>query len=127
MKHIEHGKKGTEVLYIGFELYGDIALSEGLFDEADYGIQEYLEKIYYETKHWTTFSYQLINLFCTIIAVKLVNRSEISKEVAVNHNFDNIVGYISANYRENINVRKLAQMAGYSYDHFRKMFVKNSK
>ena len=124
VKHIEHGKKGTEVLYIGFELYGDIALSEGLIDEADYGIQEYLEKIYYETKHWTTFSYQLINLFCTIIAVKLVNRSEISKEVAVNHNFDNIVGYISANYRENINVRKLAQMAGYSYDHFRKMFVK---
>lgn len=124
VKHIEHGKKGTQVLYIGFELFGDISITEGLFEESDYGIREYLEKIYYETKHWTTLSYQLINLFCTIIAVKLANRYESSKAIAADHNFDNIVGYISANYQEDISVQKLALMAGYSYDHFRKMFMK---
>lgn len=125
VKHIERGAKGTKVLYIGFELYGDnITLPDGLFEEEKYGVKEYLEKIYYETKHWTTFSYQLINLFCTIIAIKLVNRSDIGKEMEVIRNFDNIIGYISANYREDIHVKKLAEMSGYSYDHFRKLFAK---
>ena len=44
VKHIERGAKGTKVLYIGFELYGDnITLPNGLFEEEKYGVKEYLE------------------------------------------------------------------------------------
>ena len=124
VKHIERGKRGTEVLYIGFELFGDIVLPEGVFREEEYGIHEYLEKIYYEMKHWSMYAERLINLFCMIIAIKLVNRSVSDNEQAVNYNFNNIVGYITANYRENLSVEKLAHIAGYSYDYFRKAFSK---
>lgn len=124
VKHVERGERETEVLYIGFELYGDLVLPEGLFAEKDYHIREYLEKIYYETKHWSAYSDRLINLFCTIIAIQLVNQYEPKREIAFNHSLDNIAGYISANYREDVNVRKLANLAGYSYDHFRKAFYK---
>ena len=39
VRHVERGSRGTEVLYIGFELYGDLVLPEGVFSEADYGIR----------------------------------------------------------------------------------------
>lgn len=124
VKHIERGGKNTKVLYIGFELYGDLVLSEGLFAEKDYHILEYLEKIYYEVTHRAAYSDRLINLYCTIIAIQLADRTTAEREIVFNHNLDNVAGYISANYRENINVKKLANIAGYSYDHFRKAFFK---
>ena len=124
VKHIERGNRGTEVLYIGFELYSDFMLPEGVFREEDFGIREYLEKIYYEMKHWSAYAERLINLFCTVIAIRLVNRSETDESAAIGYNFNNIVGYITANYREDISVRKLAEIAGYSYDYFRKAFYK---
>lgn len=124
VNHIERGEKGTQVLYIGFELYGDISLAEGVFPEKDYHILEYLEKIYYEVTHWSTYSDRLINLFCTIIAIQLAKRPAERQTSTFNHSLDNIAGYISANYREDVNVKKLANIAGYSYDHFRKAFFK---
>lgn len=124
VKHIERGERGTQVLYIGFELYGDISLTDGIFAERDYHILEYLEKIHYEITHWSAYSDRLVNLFCTIIAIQLANRSPVQRETVFNHSLDNIAGYISANYREDVNVRKLANIAGYSYDHFRKVFFK---
>ena len=124
VRHVERVSRGTEVLYIGFELYGDLVLPEGVFSEADYGIREYLEKIYYEMKHWSAYTERLIELFCTILAIRLVNHSEADEHAVINYNFNNIMGYISANYREDISVHKLAQIAGYSYDYFRKAFFK---
>lgn len=121
--HVEQGEPGTGVLYIGFELYGEVTLPQGVFDESRYGIKKYLEDIYYETKHWSSRSKQLINLFTTIIAIKLLAPAE-GRESVVEHDFDNVVAYISAHYQEEIKVEKLAQMAGYSYDHFRKTFRK---
>jgi len=124
VKHVERGEKGTQVLYIGFELYGGLTLTEGLFAEKDYHILEYLEKIHYEVTHWSAYSDRLINLFCTIIAIQLADRTTAERETVFNHSLDNVAGYISANYREEVNVKKLANIAGYSYDHFRKAFFK---
>lgn len=123
-KHIEQGAQGTDVLYIGFTLPDGPQLPEGLFKEANYGILEYLEKIHYEIKHWKPHSYEIVSHFVAIIALKLINSYEYDKERIMNHDFDNIVGYISTNFKNNINTKDLAELAGYSYDYFRKMFVK---
>lgn len=127
VQHIEQGSKGTQVLYIGFELYGNVSLAQGVFEEKKYGIAKYLEDIYYETKHWTSRSRQLINLFTSIIVIKLLQPVEGKARLTADHDFDNVVAYISAHYQEDITVEKLAQMAGYSYDHFRKMFRQKFK
>ena len=124
VKHIECGAKGTVVLYIGFELAEGVELPEGLFKNADYGILEYLEKIYYESKHWGPYSYELVNHFVAIIALKLVNFYQLDKEKVVGRNFDNIAGYIAANFQDDLSTKKLANIAGYSYDHFRKEFFR---
>ena len=123
VKHIEKGERDTKVLYIGFELYGEVELTPGVFLESKYGIKEYLEKIYFEIKHWTDRSYQLVNLFCSIIVIMLTKGGD-AKESELGRNLDHIVSYISAHYQEDISVRQLAQMVGYSYDYFRKAFFK---
>ncbi len=130
IKHIEQGSSDTVVLYIGFQWLGDIALPEGLFQEKDFGIKEYLDKIHEETQEWSKYSRRLINLYCSIISVKIAKGyRKIVKGKNIDKNldatFDNIVEYISANFtRADLNISDLAQMAGYSYDHFRKLFFK---
>lgn len=124
VKHIERGLRNTKVLYIGFELYGDVCLPQGLFSESDFHILEYLEKIHYEIKHWGVYSDRLINLFCTIIVLQCLSHTKNERDITFNHGLDNIAGYIAANYRKGLNVQDLADFAGYSYDHFRKAFYK---
>ena len=124
VSHAERGEKGTTVLYIGFELLEGGKLPEGVFKNSDYGIYEFLEKIYYETQHWTPHSYELMHHYVAIIVLKLINAYEVDKEKSVGYNLDNITRYISANYKGNLNTRDLAKLAGYSYDHFRKVFFK---
>ena len=124
VNHIERGEQGTVVLYIGFELSGGIKLPQGVFKNSDYGVLEYMEKIYYETQHWSPHSYELMHHYVAIIALKLLNSQELDKETLVGHSLDNIARYISANYKDNLSTRALASLAGYSYDHFRKVFFK---
>lgn len=124
-KHLETGSVNTEVLYIGFEADCN-EIPHGVFSEEQYGVFEYLEKIYYESKHWSKYSYELIRLFTEIIIIKLINKNvkgNTEKE-PINRAIDNIAGYISVNFNKNLNVRELAMQAGYSYDHFRKIFKK---
>jgi len=122
--HVERGERGTTVLYIGFELADDTKLSQGVFKNSDYGILEYMEKIYHETKHWSPHSYELMHHYVAIIVLKLLNSQEVDKELLVGRSLDNIARYIGANYKDNLNTRALASLAGYSYDHFRKLFFK---
>lgn len=62
-------------------------------------------------------------MLASVVIIKLMPAQE-KKDRSADHNFDNVVAYISAHYQEQIEVKKLAQMVGYSYDHFRKMFMK---
>ncbi len=124
VKHIERGEKGTCVLYIGFEILEGPKLPEGIFKNSDFEILEFLQKIYYETKHWSPNANELMMHYVSIIVLKLLNSYKFDKENFVKHSLDNIERYISANFKDNINTRELASLAGYSYDHFRKLFYK---
>lgn len=126
VRHIERGDKDVEVIYIGFDILNtDIGEIAGFFSDRAYGIREYLEKIYYETQHWSKYSYQLINNFTEIIIIKLINTVLDDKRKSVNNDIKNIVDYISNNYMDDINAKQLAKIAGYSYDYFRKLFEQN--
>ena len=127
VKHIERGEKGTCVLYIGFELLEGSKLPEGVFKNSDFGILEFLEKIYYETQNWSPNSSELMMHYVSIIVLKLLNSYVYDKERFVRHSLDNIASYISVNFKDDINTRELASLAGYSYDHFRKLFFKEFK
>lgn len=48
VQHTEFDEKGTEVLYIGLEIFGEDGYAEGIYNESDYGIKEYMKKIYRE-------------------------------------------------------------------------------
>ncbi len=123
VKHIEQDDKGVEVLYIGFDILnfdrGEIA---GLFHDSVYHIHEELENIYFETQHWSKYSYEIIRRYAEIIVIKLVNSKPQKKSEEVSLHIKNIVDYISSNYMDDINARKLAKIAGYSYDYFRRLF-----
>ena len=123
-QHIEFDEKGTEVLYIGLDILGESGYEEGIYREEDYGIKEYMKKIYHEVTNRNKYSEQLINSYCTIIAIKLISAAKKPVLVSADRNLDNILNYIDSNFCCEINTEKLAEMAGYSYDHFRKIFAK---
>lgn len=127
VKHVERGEQGTCVLYIGFELLEGGTLPEGIFKDENFGILEFLEKIYYETKNWSPNANELMEHYVSIIVLKLLNEYKFNKENVVKHSLENISRYISANFKDNINTKELAALAGYSYDHFRKLFYKEYK
>ncbi|HAC10642.1 MAG TPA: hypothetical protein DCE65_02140, partial [Clostridiales bacterium] len=124
VQHTEFDEKGTEVLYIGLEILGEDGYAEGIYSEADYGIKEYMRKIYHEVTNRTVYSEQLINSYCTIIAIKLISAARKRPLISADRNLDNILNYIDSNFCCEIDTAKLAEMSGYSYDHFRKIFAK---
>ena len=124
VQHTEFDENGTEVLYIGLEILGEDGYAEGIYSEADYGIKEYMRKIYHEVTNRTVYSEQLINSYCTIIAIKLISAARKRPLISADRNLDNILNYIDSNFCCEIDTAKLAEMSGYSYDHFRKIFAK---
>ena len=122
VQHTEFDEKGTEVLYIGLEILGEDGYAEGIYSEADYGIKEYMRKIYHEVTNRTVYSEQLINSYCTIIAIKLISAARKRPLISADRNLDNILNYIDSNFCCEIDTAKLAEMSGVQLRSFQKNF-----
>ena len=122
--HTERGEKGTEVLYIGFDILSDERLNEGVYSEKEYCILYYLENIFKESRglDLNRYSANVVDLLTQLIVCSLLR--EKSREVKQDKSeiVRQAKAYVSENYMHDIDVRTIAKSVGYSYDYLRHVF-----
>ena len=127
--HIVHNERHNElsnIIFIGFELsesekeiFSDIFNTTG--SDFDKKILHLITKIQNEYLHKKKNYETLITSYITQICVELTRKlTDTSDYSDLNH----ILAYINEYYYLELSVEDLAQKAGYSPSHFRKLFIK---
>lgn len=121
--HGETGTAGVEVLYIGFETAGaELLMPGGIYDNERFPILEDLQEIAREMENKLTYYARVMNLLTERLVIKL-GRLNAPQTQAHSKDFDYIRNFIKLNCMKNIDVQELAKTFGYSYDHFRRLFL----
>lgn len=121
--HDEYRREDTSVIYFGFFHYIDnIRLSTGIYRDEDGNMLHYLRKMAEEADQKRShFSLKLdLLLQCALIEI---DRVYVKESMPDNEEkFIQTIKYIQQYYSDQINLTRLADMSGYSYDHFRHLF-----
>jgi AraC family transcriptional activator of pobA len=122
--HDEYRREETSVIYFGFFHYIDnIRLSTGMYRDEDgsmlHLLQQMIEEVNQKRSH---FSLKLdLLLQCALIEIDRVYQKATGSDNE--EKFIQTVKYIQQYYSEQLNLTQLANMSGYSYDHFRHLFL----
>jgi AraC-like DNA-binding protein len=123
--HDEYRKTATEVIYFGFVSPFDvIEISEGLHSDTEYGnLRKLLQEMITESEQKRIHYTLKLDLLLQSVIIDI---SRMNKKMLVHSDHEErlmqVVRFMEQYYADNLNVTQLAQIAGYSYDHFRHIF-----
>jgi AraC family transcriptional activator of pobA len=123
--HDEYRKTATEVIYFGFTSpYDTIQLSEGLHTDTEYGsLRKLLQEMIMETEQKRNHYTLKLDLLLQSVIIDISRMNEkLLAHSDHEERLTQVVRFIEQYYADNLNVTQLAQIAGYSYDHFRHIF-----
>ncbi|NHN30854.1 helix-turn-helix transcriptional regulator [Paenibacillus agricola] len=125
--HDEYRKTATEVIYFGFITpYESIQLAQGLHTDTEYGtLRKLLQEMMLETAQKRNHYTIKLDL---LLQSALIEISRMHEKLPVQPSSDHeerltpVIQFIEQYYADSLNIKQLAHIAGYSYDHFRHIF-----
>jgi AraC-like DNA-binding protein len=127
--HDERRNLNTEVIFVGFNLERKELppLQSGLFrDSPELPILALLQNMRGEMQEKITFFTQKLDLKISELLIEHLRsfRSGESDGLTGTENMLYVRTFMDENFNQKISIEELAEMAGYSYDHFRHLFKK---
>lgn len=121
--HEEEHLKQTDVLFIGFSTDSNLYhLNDGIyFDNEQFTFLKHLEEMKWELTNKRNFYSSKLNMVTNEIAIEFSRMNE-NNEHSFPRGLSYIEKFISENSSQDINLKTLAELSGYSYDHFRHLF-----
>lgn len=127
MPHDERRAEDTDVIFIGFSLAGRELppLQQGLFqDSPDSTVLSLLLGMKAEMQEKNAYYAQKLNLRISEILIEHLRSVTTGESSRPDDNLLYARTFMDENYNQKISVEELADMAGYSYHHFRHLFKK---
>lgn len=128
MSHDETRVEDTHVIFIGFSLINHefLPLEPGLFtDSPNSSILDLLLDMKAEMQTKTIYFTQKLNMRTSEIVIEHLRTVTTTGSNDKDDNLLYIRTFMEENYNQKISIQELADMAGYSYHHFRHLFKKN--
>ncbi len=124
--HDERRYANTDVIFVGFRLAGEeqeAELEAGLFEDApDRPIAKLLHEMVREMQEQRPYYSDQLNYLIGMIVIAHQRSLDISISKASADHLLYTRTFIDEHYNQKITVEELAEMAGYSYHHFRHLF-----
>lgn len=123
VEHDEYRHTDTEVIYFGF-FHSDegIPLSTGVFRDDRGRIREIVKEMVDETKQKRNHFALKLDMLLRFALIEADRLLEQGASTGSEEKLRQTIHYIQQYYTEPITLTELANMSGYSYDHFRHLF-----
>lgn len=121
--HNEHSEAETSVLFFCFDYdSGSPALTEGLYRDPSGGVLYWIDQIHRELTCRSSYSDEAVSCYLGLLLIEVLRLTGDKVHAPANRQTFYAAKYIEQYYNQKIQLGQLADMCGYSPDHFRHVF-----
>ena len=121
--HDENNEAESKIMLLYFNMPADI-IPSGIYNDRSGAILSLLRNLRFEMQENLPYKQEILDNILTQILFLL--KRQLFPQPVENKNFNHIVRYIDENFQFDIDVRKIASQAFYSYDRFRHIFKEHT-
>ena len=121
--HDENNEAESKIMLLYFKMPPE-AVPSGVYEDRSGAILSLLRSLRFEMQENLPYKQEISDNILTQLLFLL--KRQLLPQPAENKNFNHIVRYIDENFQFNIDIRKIAVQAFYSYDRFRHVFKEHT-
>ena len=121
--HDENNEAESRIILLYFDM-PDNFVPSGIYKDGDGEILKLLRNLRFEMQENLLYKQEMMDSL--LMQILLLLKRKLFPQITENKNFNHIVRYIDENFQSDIDVKKIAQKAFYSYDRFRHVFKEHT-